>query len=337
MAVAGLPDLLIAGRNARTIADVQARFDRVSEELTSGRQADVVKASGGDPIRLYAVERDLALVRGQENSISTAIGRAGLMQTALERIQNTTSQIGVSLAAAVEIRDIRASELKAQDARGGFADVVTTLNVRFGDRSLFAGAAVDGSALAPADDILAEIAARVAGAADAAAAIAAVDDYFYTDPAGFAATGYVGSTVDVASTELEPGLRLDFALRADDRTVVDSLRTLALAVVGYDGAFAGATQGERLAVLGEASRSGLNAVEGVVLARGVLGGAEARLEETQTRLASEVVFLERAKNAIIARDQFEAATEFNALETQISLIFEMTARMSGLTLANFLR
>lgn len=336
MAVAGLPDLLIAGRNARTIATVQANFDRTSAELTSGRQSDVVKASGGDPIRLYGIERELSLSAGRKSSIDAAIGRAGVTQTALERLQGAAASIGVALAAAVETKDIRASELRAAEARGAFNDVVTTLNVRFGERAVFAGAATDGRALAPADDILAEIALRTAGAADAAAAIAAVEDYF-TDPAGFAATGYAGSTTDAPAAELDEDFRLDYSIRADRSEIVDTLKTLALAVTGFEGSFAGANNGSRLEVLGAAARAGLTAVEGVVLLRGELGVSEERLETVQARLAAETVFLEGAKNAIIARDQFEAAAEFNALETQLSLIFEMTARLSGLTLANFLR
>lgn len=337
MAIAGFPDLLIASRNARTIADVQANFNRASLELTTGRQSDVVKATGGDPIKLYAVERDLALVAGRKSSISAAVSRASVTQSALERIQGAASQIGVSLAAAVEVKDIRAAELRASGAREAFIDVATTLNVRFGERSLFAGAAVDGPAMAPAEDILAEIEARVAGAADGAAAIAAIDAYFLTDPTGFAATGYVGSTADAAATELDDGFRVDFAVRGDQAEIVEVMRTLALAIVGGEGSFAGASIGERLDVLGAAATSGLAAVEGVVLLRGRVGLAEERLEEVETRLSAETVFLERAKNALIARDQFEAATEFNALETQLSLVFEMTSRLSGLTLVNFLR
>ncbi|MEM0924182.1 MAG: flagellar biosynthesis protein FlgL, partial [Pseudomonadota bacterium] len=64
---------------------------------------------------------------------------------------------------------------------------------------------------------------------------------------------------------------------------------------------------------------------------------EQRIEVARVRNLSEEEFLSRARLSIIGRDQFEAAAEFTALEAQLESIFQITARLSGLTLNNFLR
>lgn len=336
MIPAGTPDLLTTNRTQRTIAEVQRNFTRASEELTSGRKSDVVEATGGDPARLYGVERGLAAAEQRRVAIDIAISRSGTTQAALERVQNNVSSIGVSLLAAVERPDFASADRIAAGARSAFEDTVAALNTRFGERTLFSGAITDGPALATGEEILTQILAATAGATDAAAVVAAVDLYF-ADPAGFAATGYLGSTADAPPAEVDEGLRVDHAVRADRAELVAGLRALALGVVAAESGFAGATIGERLNLMRESGASGVAAVEDVVNLRAELGVSEERLDIAKTRVSAETAFLERAKNALIAKDQFEAAQEFTALETQLSLIFELTGRLSGLNLANFLR
>lgn len=336
MSITGIPDLLSAGRTARTLAQVQTDFTRASEELTTGRQSDVVAATGGDPIRLYAVERDLALNAGRALNVDMAISRAAVTQTALTRVEGAAGAVGAKLLAAVTIGDLTGAQLEANRARDAFEEAVSALNSRFGDRSLFSGAATDSPAIASAAAMLSDIAARAAPSQTADEVIAAVDDYF-TDPAGFAATGYLGSTTDASSAEISPGQYVDYAIRADRDEIVTALKALALGVLGAEGGFAGATTSTRLAVMGEAGQRGLTASAGIVTLRGEVGVAEERLETAKIRGSAERTFLQTARNNIVARDPFEAATEFNALEQQLQTIFEVTARLSQLSLTNFLR
>lgn len=336
MNVTGSPDLVSHARTTRNLAQVQQDFTRVSEELTTGEKSDVVAATGGDPAQLYALERNLALNERQGLVIDLAISRSGVTQDVLERVEAASGAVGVRLAAAVSVGDLRGAEIEAGRARGAFDEAVSALNSRFGERSLFSGAATDGSALAPADDILAEIKARVATTTSAADAIAEVEAYF-TDPAGFAATGYIGSTTDASAAEVAPGQRVDFALRADQDEIVAALSALAIGVVGAEGGFTGATPAARLEVMDAAATRGLAASEGVVALRGRTGVAEEQLDIAKVRTESERTFLQIARNRVIASDPFEAGVAFKALETQLQTIFSVTARLSSLNLASYLR
>lgn len=333
----GAPDLLLANRVSRGLSQVNRDLARASVELATGRREDPVAATGGDPARLFALDRDIASAETRRLTLGLAQGRSETAQAALTRIGDAAGAVGVDVAAAAARGDLPGAERAGNGARSAFETVVSALNARFGDRSLFAGAGVSGPATASADVILAEVAARVAPAADAAAALAAVDDYFFTDPAGFSSVGYLGSTSDAPAVELNDGERLGYAPRADDDAIRAALAALAKAVIATESAAPSLTQQDRLAVFAAAGDDGLAARDGVIGLQAALGQAEQRIEEASVRTEAEKVVLEKARAAILGRDPFEAASEFTALETQLQTLFAVTSRLSSLSLTNFLR
>ncbi|MEL7464929.1 MAG: flagellin [Pseudomonadota bacterium] len=310
---------------------------RASTEMATGVQEDVVAAAGGDPSRLYAIERDLSRVEARSTTLTLAQTRSTATQSALNSIQTFASEIGVDLAASAELKNIGAAERRAAGARSAFEGVVSALNARVGDRSIFAGADAAGPAVASADDILADVQARVAGATTAVDVVNIVEDYFFTDPAGYAASGYLGSINDAPEVDLGEGRRIDASLRADDQAVRTTLAALAMSVVAVENDASALNEGERLDVFERSSLLALEATERVIDARSRIGDAEARIEVGVVQNSAEGAFLEAARSAIVARDPFEAATEFTALETRLQSVFAVTARLSSLTLTSFLR
>ena len=109
-------------------------------------------------------------------SVSQALGRSEVTQSALGRVQAAISDFGAPLLAAVTTSDQQSAEVVAGSAREAFSEVVSALNSRFGDRSLFAGAATEGPAIADANTILAEISTHIAGAVDAGESPAGATD-----------------------------------------------------------------------------------------------------------------------------------------------------------------
>lgn len=332
----GVPDLLTAGQSSRTISRVSQDLDRVSQELASGLQSNLVKASGGDPTRLYSIDQELRMNDVRRFSVAQAQGRSEVTQSALGRIQAAVSDFGAPLLSAVTINDQQGAEIVASSARNAFSEVVSALNSRFGDRSLFAGAATDGPAVADADAILAEIATLIAGAADAGEVLNEIDGYF-SNPAGYQTTGFLGSAIDASEVELDDGEFVAYAVRADDAEIRDALASLAIAVFGGEGGFAGETAEERLQLLDAASRRSISASDQIIGTRGELGVAEERFDEASVRIAAEEDLLQQARSSIMRRDPFEAAIELSAIETQVQTIFSITARLSTLTLTNFIR
>ncbi len=333
----GLPDLLTSNRLSRDMSRVNQDLTVVAKELSTGRRSDLVAATNGDPSRLYTIERDVSALTLRSQNLALASGRSEVMQAALTSAGEALENIDLRLAGAAEIDDFGSAQRIAAGARSAFETVVQAMNSRFGERMLFSGADASGPALADADAILDEIAARVAAAPDAASVQAAIDDYFFTDPTGFETTGYLGSTSNASAVELAEGERLDYAVRADDDAVRASLAALASVVVGVEGTVPALDQNQTLALYGAAALDGIAARNQLTDVQARLGVAEERIEIATVRIDAERSTLEQALNNIVRRDPYEAATEFQALQAQLEMVFNITARLSSLSLNGFLR
>ncbi|GIX15488.1 MAG: flagellar hook protein FlgL [Paracoccaceae bacterium] len=332
----GLPDLLSGLRLQHGGVAIRQRMETLSVELATGRKSDLVAASVGDPTRLYALEGQLARLSARAERLTMAEGRAEASQTALGMLHDSAGDLGVAVLGAIAIGDLTSARTHAAGARDAFEQAVGALNTRFGGRSLFAGAAVDGPALADANTILAALTAEVDAAATTADALAAIEAFFDDPAGGFATLGYLGATQDAPGVDLGPEGRVDHAVRADAQAIRDMLRGLATLVIAAEHPIA--AEMPAAAAFYQAGGEGLIAArDGIARLRADLGVDQARIEAAATATAAESGALEILRARMVSRDPVEAAAEFQALETQMQAVYTVTARLSGLSLTNFLR
>jgi flagellar hook-associated protein 3 FlgL len=71
---------------------------------------------------------------------------------------------------------------------------------------------------------------------------------------------------------------------------------------------------------------------GLAELRGRVGAVEARLDEVATRNASERAALEVARSALTDVDIYDKATELEAVQGQLELLYAITARSARLSL-----
>ena len=71
--------------------------------------------------------------------------------------------------------------------------------------------------------------------------------------------------------------------------------------------------------------------------RADVGISEAQITDTLTRNASEASALAIARNGIVAADPYETASNIEAVSIQLETLYSLTARLSRLTLVNFLK
>ena len=88
MTSVGVPDLLFSNKISRSLSQVNAELTRSSTELTTGLRDDPVAASGGDPSRLYALDRDIASAETRRLTFGVAKARAETAQSALARMES---------------------------------------------------------------------------------------------------------------------------------------------------------------------------------------------------------------------------------------------------------
>ena len=333
MSLTSIGDLARGFVLQRQTAALKAETVRLSSELVTGQASDPARALRGEIGPLAAIETSLARIAGWQNAAAGAGLRLDAMQAALAVVDDAASGLGAALALASSPGNPQLLATAAADARGKFATVIGALNARAGDQSLFAGPATAGPALAPAETILADLAAATAGATSAANIAAAVDHWF-DDPAGFQTQAWRGSSAPAGPVPVGPGESLHIGATAADPALRETLKGLAMAALLDTMPLAGAARADLAGIASERllgaapERAGLAARLGV--AQGALAAAE-------TRNAAEATGLGIARQGLTGADPYAVAVELESAQTQLETVFAVTARLSRLSLADFLR
>lgn len=316
-------------------AALKAQMTRLNEELVSGRVSDVKSVLAGNVSYLTQIENDLRTIEGFRVATTEAGHFADSMQSALERIQNLSGQFSTDLLSTAKNAVGPVLEQLGDDARAEMASVISALNSSVGGRSLFAGAATDGAALADVDTILDGLRVAVGGLANPDDVFTAAQDWF-DDPVGFATTAYLGSATSLAPFRIAEGETVGVTLTAEHEAFRDLFAALGVAALSSDGAvgFDGDAKREALDRVGTLlfqNQADLTAL------RASVGSAQARVDDFATRHAAELTSLAFAKGALLQADPYETATKLEEVQFQLQSLYTVTARMSDLSLVNFLR
>lgn len=336
MTMNGLGDL--AQSYAMRAHNLSARreLDTLVSEISTGQAADIPKRLRGDFSGLAAVEAGLTQLKAYSTVLVESGNFAAGMQTALEAVQQNLSDSGPKLVAAVKPGEERLLDATLAEAGHHFDAIVGQINGRDGDRSLFAGNAVDNPALAPADDILSALSTALVGLTSAADVRTAVDTWFDTPGGGFDTIAYLGSDDPLDPFQIsEVGeAKLDLLARDDEMRAV--LKEFSLAALLDDGLLSGdLTQRQRLAE--EVGLGMIGAERDLTAARSRIGTEQAHIESTVVRNSAERSSLLTARDSLIGVDPFETATRLEDAQAQLQILYNMTARLAGLSLSEYLR
>ena len=329
-------DLATSFQSIRSNIRLKAEMQRLSLELTTGKIGDIKSVTAGDLVNFNGIEQALSGLAAYKTSASEAAFFAETVQRSLENVQQITSQTGPALLLVGSTDDATLLQAAAEDARGRFYDVISTLNTKVADRAILAGTATGGTALASADTILAELKTAIAAETTAAGVEAVVDAWFDDPGGGFETVGYLGDATDLAPFSIGPGDRASLSLRADDGRLRDMMKAFSLAALVADDALPG-QQSERAALINSAATRLLAADKAMAEMRAGVGSFEARIENAQARNSAETSALEIARTDLFGVDPYQAATELQAVEFQLQSLYTITARLSRLSLTEYLR
>ncbi|PHQ85405.1 MAG: flagellar biosynthesis protein FlgL [Thalassobium sp.] len=315
---------------------LKTRLGTLVQELSTGQSSDLVKRLGADQTRLSDVDRQLTLLSGYGRVTTQTAQSLSLMQTTIARTEETRSQLAAQMLTITAEGAVNQNEAAARAARDAMDTVVSTLNLRFSDQSLFAGAAVDGPALASAETIMAELATVTAGATTSADVIAAIDTWFDTPAGGFETVGYLGDTGPAQTRRIDQGTVVALDAKADDPAFRDMFKAVALAAVVAEGALPGdaAAQTE---LLQESGLRLMASATSLTQLQARLGGIEGRVQDTATRHAARETTLGLIRNDMTSADPFETAAQLEEVQLQLETHYTVTARLSRLSLAEYLR
>lgn len=320
----------------RQNAQLKSTATRLANELSTGKTSDVSKRFSGDFSMVSSIETSLTAIQAYKSASNEAGQFTTVMQTTLGLVQGQTT----AAVSALLLTSNSASQTQIQntsgDVRQKFDAVVSSLNTQVGGRSIFAGAATDGPAIASPAVIIADLKTVIAGQTTAAGVEAAVNTWFDTSGGGYETVGYLGSTTSIAPFKIGIGQEADVSITASNSEIRDTLKGLALAALVSEGALAGdiseqalllRNAGDRLLTVGDI-QTGM---------RASLGSVEAQIETASTQAASEVSALEIVRTELLSIDPYNTASELEAVQTQLETLYALTARISRLSLVDFLR
>lgn len=337
MTTVSIGDLARNFQLRRHNTELQTRISTLTQEMTTGERADIGAAVSGDFKALAGLDYSLRLLDGYRTAASEAALFADGLQRVLGTVQSLSQDIAPSLLNAGTVGSAQMVETITVDARQKFQSAVSSLNTQIADRFLLSGTATDREPISGAGDILDALSTVTAGLATADDVIATVQSWFDapSGAGGFADTVYGGaaplSAVDIGAND---SVALD--ITALDPAIRDTLKGLALAALVADGALAGDAAGRAL-ITRTAGETMLGAGSDLATLGARAGSAEAHIAESASRTAAEAGSLAIARSALVAADPYATATALQSVQTQIETLYSITARLSRLSLADFLR
>lgn len=317
-------------------AAMKAALSRLTSELSSGRVADLGRAVGGDFSTLADITRSLRLNTAFSASVTDAAIAAEGRQSALGRLSNELEGLAPEILSVTGAGSLRDLHLKLANGTERFEQAVNVMNTHLAGRSLFSADAPDQQPLISGDAIMAELRTLVAGASDAATMVADVTAWFTDTGGGYETIAWQGGAGQPPAVLLSEGQTADTGVTALDPAIRSSLAGLAIVALAAEQVVplpeseqrALATSGAQEVQRGETALIGL---------RASLGAQEARIEEARVTAEATRASLEIEYGRIVEADPYRTATELQSVNTQLETLYILTARMSRLSLTEFLR
>lgn len=345
-----------------SVSRIQADLRIAQKEVTTGRFADVGLALGQRTSQAVSLRTEYESTNGLREANGLISQRFDVMQTALTSIAETAGAFLTSLIGnGTSTAGISAT---VQQAEAGLQQIVAALNTSAGSRFLFSGAATEQQAI--------NFQAVGGGAAstyeDNSTAKQATADAFLAkfgftqnDPAvGTISAADLGDFLDTefedlfALAPLPPGLGWANWSQADGTpvyNVIDGQSQIKVSYAADADAFRNMTKA--YVMLGDLGALGMSeearqlltsrAVESLsagmaqlTTMQSEIGASQARLERTDLSLKGRSTVLSMSITSIEEVDPYEASTRVTNLMNLLESSYALTARISRLSILNYL-
>lgn len=315
---------------------LRTRLNTLTRELSSGQAADLSLHLGPDRARLAAIDRSLALIDSYAQATTETAQTLSLMQTSLGFMEDTRANMAKALVPITNTATYVQTDEGARSGENGFRSIVQSLNGRIGDRALFAGTATGGAAVAPANDMLAALRTVTAGMTTASDVTAAVDAWFDDPAGGYATMGYLGDSGTPLTRQVGPDRSVEIDATAMDPGIRDLLKAAAMAALAGDGG-PPLAQGGKVALLREAGDRMMTVAYPLTQIGARLGTAEETVATVTANQAAQKTLFTQSRNDLSLADPFETAAALQQVQVQLETHYTVTARLSHLTLSEYLR
>jgi flagellar hook-associated protein 3 FlgL len=338
-------------QSRKSVADNQRSLLMLQQEQASGKRFDVAGDLGALGVRAIRLREMFNAAENYQTSNRTLASRLEITQSSLSNVTSNGNEFVTKIIAGLH-GDVASSLIQAA-ARDLIDNMEGALNTSFGGRSLFSGSAVDaqslqtstavngGTGLSPLQVLQNVIAAKPAVIDSATLSdlltgpdgIASIFDNTNSVAAHrYSTTFYNGNTQSVTAkideTSLVPG-----GARADDPGVTRILKAAYTLAAIDSSAMPSGQYRELLTACLNDIEQGMAEVQQT---QAMLGLAQQAIESAQKRHSLMADMATRQINELEQVDPFETAVRLSNMATQIESTFSITARISRLSLINYL-
>lgn len=335
MSMLSVGDMALSYQLRNQNAQLKQQMAQRSQEVVSGIAADLGSRVNGDFLPLASIDRSLATLAAYDTTAAEAALFAESAQAALGTVHSAASDVAPMLISSVTNSSATSQTTVSKDARQRLEVAISALNVQVAGRYAFSGVETDQRPV-DGDALMTELRAATAGAATAADFIAAVETFFdaAAGAGGYLDTAYGGSTDQLAPFRIGPETETRATVTAADAPIRDTLKGLAMAALIGETAFGVA---ERSEIANAAGTAILGADSALIGLRADIGTVEAQVDQARTRNSAERAALEIARLDTIGVDPYDTATALEALTAQMESLYTITARISRLSFADYIR
>jgi flagellar hook-associated protein 3 FlgL len=323
---------LMRGHNTR----IKSELMRLSDTLASGKHSDMSTQLRGEFTDLAAIERSIRTLKAHR---TTARETSTLLETAqisLGTIQDLASNAAPALISASNSYHAALLQSSSSDAEQKFNSIVSALNVQIADRAVFSGVATDRAALPDGTVLLNAVRAELVGATTRSDIEGRLATWF-TDPSGgFATTQYRGSNEPLAPIPVSDTEKVNFKVTALAPEIRQMLQSFAMAALVTE-LPALADPAEGAAMMKSAGELMLSAQTGMSVLRAEIGALEEYTDTAKVRNGAALSGFEIARGSMYQADPYQAATELELAQTQLEAVYTLTARLSRLSLSDYLK
>lgn len=315
---------------------IRQDMNRLSQEVATGITSDTAQRVKGDFRYIASIERNLETVQAYRDTASEAGAFAAGMQTALESLQQISAEVAPTFLANVNGGLSMQQALTGTVAQDSWRQITSIMNTRLAGRSLFAGNTTDQPALADAGVIQQALLSNIGTETTTNGILSLIDQWFDIPGGGFDTVAYLGAPTGLAPHRLEATVQVNLDVRADSLAMRNMLKQTATAMIATDSSLSLSDE-TRQALLYQAGQGLYQNQEEMTQLQADLGFAESKIEDNAVRLASEKTSLELARTALLSVDPFDTASQLAEAQSRLETLYAITARMSRLSLTEFLR
>ncbi|NBD30229.1 MAG: hypothetical protein GVY31_09345 [Alphaproteobacteria bacterium] len=322
--------------SVRHNAQIKDRLNTLSQELSTGRVWDLTGHLGRDQARFHDTTRQLDLIKTQVRSLDETENFLSVAQLALTRTGEAGESAATALLSVVTETSPQQRAAASTEAERAFEAMVGALNTHVADRPIFGGTELGQAPLSNGSDMLQAVVTAASGATDAAGVVAAVDTWFDSPGGGFMMSAYAGSTTDNLVRPIGDGEVIEIQARADHGAIRATLKAAALGAIAGDAALA-LSDSDRASLLRRSGEALVESALPLTQLRADLGASEERIGLASTRLSAQETALSIARNEMSSADSYETASALQQVQLQLETHYTLTARLSRLSLTEYLR